>query len=228
MTGVERAAKPAHSLSADEIRDVVLHYLYDLHASAKGMKSQGVLIRDLQSVMKERHGLKQHEVASQLDYLLDKHWVREDKKARLFTTKYGTTQSSEQVRYKISAEGIDRIEGESAFGRVNPYEGINIQNVTGVVNVGSGNYVNASFGQAAQELDALRRAINASELTDDDKFAAVNEIQTIDLQLAKKNPDAGIVARAWGAIEKVANAGTLVDLATRAGVALAPILSQVR
>ena len=222
-----KTKQPTHTMTSDEIRWAILRYLYDLHSSAKGMTSQGVKIRDLQTVMREQRGLKQQEVASHLDYLLDKGWVREDKKARLFTTQYGTTQSSEQVRFKISAAGIDRIEGESSFKRANPYEGINIGNVSGVVTVGSGNVVNATFGKVAEDLEVLRRAIVASDMTDQEKFAAVTEIQAIDLQLAKEAPDPGIVHRAWDAITTLVTLGSLADLVARAGLALAPILSRV-
>lgn len=208
----------------DEIREVILRFLYDLHRRARGVRKQEMGIRDLQKAMKDLDGLTQQQVASNLDYLVQKGWVCKTTTGRLFTTKYGTTRSSEQIRYKISAAGIDRIEGESEFKRPDPYAGIQIENIGGVTVIGDGNIVRTRFAGVAEALSQLRRAVNASDLPDQDKLAVATEIQTIELQLAREQPDSTVIRRAWAAIKATATVGTLVDLVTRAGIALGPFV----
>lgn len=208
----------------DEIREVILRFLYDLHRRARGVRKQEIGIRDLQKAMKELHGLTQQQVASNLDYLAQKGWTCKTTTGRLFTTKYGTTRSSEQIRFKISAAGIDRMEGESEFKRPDPYAGIQIENIGGVTVVGDGNVVRTQFAGAAEALSQLRRAVNASDLPDQDKLAVATEIQTIELQLAREKPDSTVIQSAWAAIKAAATVGTLVDVVTRAGIALAPFV----
>jgi len=174
--------------------------------------------------MKKAFEMSQQEVASNLDYLVQKGWVQKIVAPRAFTTKYGTTQSAERITYKISAEGIDRIEGESEFHRVDPFAGIKIENVGGVAFVGDGNVVRTQFAPVAQELEELRWAVNGSDLADEDKLTVTTKIQTIELQLRRRQPDSGVIQRSWEAIKAVATVGTLADLVIRAGVALAPFI----
>lgn len=211
-------------MTNDEIRETILRFLYDRHRAARGVRTQEAGLRDLQREMKAAHALSQQQVASNLDYLVQKGWVSPMTKAREFTTKYGTTRSAEQVRYKISATGIDRIEGESEFMRPDPYAGIRIENVGGVTVVGDGNVVRTQFAGAAEALSQLRRAVNTSALPDSEKLAVATEIQTIELQLAREEPDSSVIARAWETIKAAATLGTLADLVTRASVALAPFI----
>ncbi len=208
----------------DGIREGILRFLYDLHGTARGVRKQEIGLRDLQKAMKDLHGLTQQQVASNLDYLVQKGWVCKTTTGRLFTTKYGTTRSSEQIRYKVSAAGIDRIEGESEFRRPDPYAGIRIENVGGVTVVGDGNVVRTQFTGVAEVLSQLRRAVNASHLPDQDKLAVATEIQSIELQLAKETPDPTVIEKAWAAIKATATVGTLADLITRAGIVLAPFI----
>lgn len=212
-------------MTNDEIRQIVLRFLYDLHHRAKGIRKQEIGIRDLQAAMKKTHGLKQQEVARNLDYLVQKGWVAKTTTGRVFTTQYGTSRSAEQTRYRISAAGIDRIEGESEFRRPDPYAGIKIENIGGVTVVGDGNVVRTQFAPVAEALSELRRAVNASELPDDHKLAVATEIQTIELQLAKEAPDPTVIEKAWAAIKATATVGTLADLVARAGIALAPFIA---
>jgi hypothetical protein len=208
----------------DEARDLILRFLYDRHQKARGVKSQEILLRDLQSEMKRLHGFSQQEVASNLDYLVQKGWVQRVVTPRPYRTGQGTMQSGDRITYKISAEGIDRIEGESEFRRVDPFAGIRIENVGGVTVVGDRNVVRTQFAAVAEELEELRRAVNASDLADEGKLAVTTEIQTIELQLRRPQPDSGVIQRSWEAIKAVATVGTLADLVTRAGVALAPFI----
>lgn len=213
-------------MTDDEIRTLLLEFLHRRHQKSRSLRGQEVGIRDLQAAMKREFGLSQQQVASNLDYLMQKGWVRQVVTSRTFTTKYGTTQSAERVTYKISADGIDHIRGdESKFKRLDPYAGIKIENIGGVTVVGDGNVVRTRFAVAAEALNELRQAVNASGLPDEDKLAVATEIQTIELQLAKEDPDPTVIKKAWAAIKATATVGTVVDLVTRAGIALAPFIA---
>lgn len=94
----------------DVIRDSILRYLYDVHGAAKSPKSAATGIRDLQKAMKEAHGYKQQEVASNLDYLIQKGWAVTVVEDRSFQTPRGTTQQAERVtsRSRASASIFSR------------------------------------------------------------------------------------------------------------------------
>ena len=63
----------------DRIREQILQYFYDRNAAATsrtGKKGSGVKISDVKRELKERHGLKQPQVMSNLTYLIDNGWVK--------------------------------------------------------------------------------------------------------------------------------------------------------
>src|SRR5437667_8024900 len=100
----------------DAIRDAILRHLHGVHKKARSPKSAGLLVSELSRALKTK-GYKQQEVASNLDYLVQKGWVREIVEHRSFTTKAGTTQSAERRTYKVSDSGIDRLEAASMYQR---------------------------------------------------------------------------------------------------------------
>jgi hypothetical protein len=59
--------------------------------------------------MRDRHGMKQSEVASNLDYLIQVGWVRPEVKSRSFVTGKGMVLDREQTKYKVSELGINRV-----------------------------------------------------------------------------------------------------------------------
>ena len=91
----------------DIARDFILRHLYLIHERARSPKTAGLKITDLARALKPK-GFKLQEVASNLDYLVQKGWVREVVETRTFTTPRGTTQQAEKRSYKISDSGIDR------------------------------------------------------------------------------------------------------------------------
>lgn len=209
----------------DAIRDALLRYLAEVHRSARSPRSAGMGIRDLQAAMKSRFGYKQQEVASNLDYLVQKKWVREVASARSFQTPRGTTQQAEKVTYKISDAGIDRLEGASIYERPELRPHINITNVQGVTVVGEGNVVNTTFADLSRVLNDLRTAVLASRaLADDEKLNAAADIDTLQTQLQKPKPDRTIVQRAWAGIQAVTTAGEFLQLAGKAAEMLAPLV----
>ena len=62
----------------DEKRDHILRFLYEHHKTARGIATIPIGVLDLKREMKERHDMKQNEVSSNLDYLIQVGLVRED------------------------------------------------------------------------------------------------------------------------------------------------------
>lgn len=209
----------------DAVRDAILRHLYAVHSKAKSPRSAGEGIRDIQKAMKTAAGYKQQDVARNLDYLVQKGWVREGVEARSFQTPRGTTQMSEKVTYKISDVGIDHLEGASTYERTNLRPHINITNVHGVTVVGDGNVVNTDFTDLVRLLDKLKLAVlNSTDLDDRTRLNVAADIDTIETQLQKPEPDKSIVQRAWQAVQVAVVAGEAADLAVKAVDLLKPLL----
>jgi hypothetical protein len=208
----------------DEIRDAILRHLYQVHRKAKSPKSAGIGIRDLATELKPA-GYKQQQVASNLDYLIQKKWACEVIENRTFTTERGTTQQAEKRTYKISDIGIDHLEAASTYERPDTATKINITNVHGVTVVGDHNVVNTSFTDLSRVLNDMRTAVlNSPKLTDTLKLETVADIDSLQSQLQKPSPIKSVVQALWSGIEKAVTAGGLVELATRAAQLLAPLL----
>src|SRR5260370_24326141 len=127
----------------DYRRDNLLRFLYDRHQAAKGITAIPIGIQDLRREMKNRYGMKQSEVASNLDYLIQVGWVRPEVKSRSFVTGRGMVLNREQTKYKISEVGINHLEVASMFKKPQAASHVNITNLQGLTVVGDGNVVNA-------------------------------------------------------------------------------------
>jgi hypothetical protein len=207
----------------DTIRDAILRHLYDIHRNARSPKTAGRGIKDLVHELKPL-GHKQQDIASNLDYLVQKGWVREQKDNRTFTTPKGTTQQAEKRLYKISDTGIDRLETASIYKRAEIAPHVNITNIHGVTVVGEGNVVNVTFTELVRVLTEMRKAVLAGPIGDQDKLDAVSDIDSLQAQLQKPNPNRGIVKALWAGIEKVAKVSTIVELAEKARTLIGPLL----
>jgi hypothetical protein len=208
----------------DERRDRILRFLYERHKAARGIQKIPIGIRDLQHEMKIRFSMKQNEVSSNLDYLIQVGWVREAKRERTFKTSGGMELSQEQVKYKISDVGVDHLEAGSMFKRPDSAANINITNIKGVTIIGDGNVVNAEFTDLSRALDELDRAIAVSGLTDEQKLDAAGDISTIRAQIAKKNPLRRVVSGAWQSLENIATIAGVVDAAEKVAELIGPLL----
>jgi hypothetical protein len=202
----------------DEVRDAILRHLYEVHKKAKSPRSAGLLISELQKAMREGPGYKQHEVGGNLDYLVQKGWVREDIEPRTFTTARGTMQAAPRVTYKVSDVGLDLLDGgASMFRREEHLSRINITNIAGVTVVGDGNVVNAKLGDLSAALSQLEDAIvRSGDLSDEERLSVLSDIATIQAQLQKPDPNVGVIQTVWSGVEKVVTAGELVTLVAAA------------
>lgn len=209
----------------DGIRDTILRHLYDVHRSARGAKSVAIGIKALWAAMK-KHGIKQQDTNSNLDYLVQKGWVREVVEHTKFTTPAGTTQENTKTTYKISEVGIDLLEGNaSAYRREEHYSGINITNIQGVTIVGSGNIVNAKLTDLSDALANIEEAIkNSDEVSEEDRLNVIADIGTIQSQLSKPEPKKSIIKEAWSGVETVVTGAGFVELVGKAKDLLLPLI----
>jgi hypothetical protein len=209
----------------------MLRYFYGRNSSATskyGKKGSAVRISDVRHDLKASDALNQAQVVSNLNYLLDRGWVKElriEKEVRLRGG--STTVPSVTSYYEITAKGIDRIEGGSDFEPTERYGEINIKSVgSNVITLGDGNIVNAQFNDLRMELDELKREIVVSEkLSEGDKLDAAVDIETIKDQLAKPDPDPVVVRALWARVEKAAALAGVAEFAMTVGHLIAPLVT---
>jgi hypothetical protein len=115
---VAKARSPQVRLTNNEIRNIMLRYFYDRNknaTSARGKKGSAVKISDVKKQLKAAQGLSQQEVQSNLTYLISQGWVEEESVEKSFTAPGGTVIPSSTNYFKITAAGIDKIEGPGEF-----------------------------------------------------------------------------------------------------------------
>ncbi len=201
----------------DTIRGQVLNYFYERNARATsrfGKRGSAVRISDVKAELKALHGLTQQLVMSNLTYLTDRGWVKTVDETKTVTTNRGTLIPSKVTYYEISAEGIDRVEGGSDFELSKKYAGININAMgSNVITMGDGNIVQTKHHGLYNKLTELKSAVASStELTQEHKLSLSVDIESLNEQLAKPDPDRTVVAALWSAIEKAAAIATLAPL----------------
>lgn len=212
-----------------EVRHMVLNYFHERYLNGRSERgdSTGVAakISVIKRDLKNAHGLKQQEVQRALTYLMDQGWVTREEEQKSFSTKMGTTMPAVTPYYRISAAGIDKIEGESEF-TMPKFHGINIE-ATGqnIITIGDGNQVDARFESIANNLAAFKDEVRANtELSDSDKLAVVADVESMQAQLAKPEPNRPVLRAIWAGIEKVVTGTTLAANAATLATALAPVL----
>jgi hypothetical protein len=169
--------------------------------------------------------LTQQEVQSNLTYLLSERWVEEDTVEKSFTAPSGTIIPSTTSFYKITAAGIDKIEGQGEF-TMPKFHGIKIE-ATGqnIITVGDGNRVNARFGDLGNALADLRNAITHSGADELHKLDLVADIETIQSQLAKPQPNPSILKAAWETVKTAATIDGCLSFVHRATELIKPLLT---
>lgn len=195
------------TLTNNEIRHIMLQYFYDRNknaTSSRGKKGSAVKISDVKKDLKAARGLAQQQVQSNLTYLLSQGWIEEDVVQKSFKAPGGTVIPSTTIFYKITAAGIDKIEGPGEF-TMPKFHGIKIA-ATGqnIITLGDGNQVNATFGELGQALVELRGAIIKSNSPEAQKMDLIADIDTIQSQLAKPEPNKDIIKAAWATVKAAA------------------------
>jgi len=221
---------PKTPRSNDEIRDIILRYLYDRNenATSRRGKSTGaaVMISVMRKDLKTTRGLSGPEVHRNLTYLESMGWVEDRPLAKSFTTKKGGVVPAATSYYIITAAGIDRIGGKSVFSR-DRFEGVRIE-ATGqnIITLGDGNQVDARFQQLGESLASLRQAFKDSSLDEKQKVDVIVDVDTLQSQLGKSSPDPTLVQRLWEGINRAASLAGLAQAATQAYPLIAKLIGQ--
>ncbi len=213
----------------DEKRNKILRYFYDRNSNATskyGKKGSAVKIGIIKKELKQIYSLSQQEVISNLNYLIDQNWIKTIEEAKQIPVKGGITIPSKVTWYEISADGIDKIEGESEFQSPSRFAGINI-NATGgnIITLGDGNIVNAKFQTLHNDLTSLKDAITSDvNFSEEQKLDLSVDIESIKDQLVKQTPNKTIISHLWEGIEKVVTGSGLVELATKISPFIASLM----
>lgn len=211
--------KSAHSTieySVDELRQIILRYFYDRNFNATSIRGKrsgaAVSISVLRAELKASYGLTREQVVSNLTYLISQGWVEEKPVSKSFATPRGSIVPSITTYYIVTAAGIDKIGGPSEFMR-DRFEGIRIQ-ATGqnIITIGDGNQIEARFKDVGEALANLADAIKSSQQLDDSaKLDLVADINSMQDQLAKKNPNQGVLKSLWEGIDVASKAAGIVE-----------------
>jgi len=222
-------AKVSHPpLSNDEVRRFILQYSYERNkkaTSVRGKRGSAAPISVIRQDLKDQHGLTAQQVIENLRYLISQGWVEVQPVEKRVPLPTGTIVPQITEFYAISAAGIDKIEGPGEFTR-SPFHGIRIE-ATGqnIITVGDGNQVNAIFKDVGQALSDLAEAVRQSSvLTDEQKLTYVADIQSIQSQLAKPQPNRKAIRAIWDGLQDLATVEDVAALFQRVAGLVAPFL----
>jgi hypothetical protein len=223
---VRKVGRPARSNT--EVRDILLRYFYDRNnsaTSARGKRGFAVKISDVRKDLKASQGLSQQEVVGNINYLMSQGWIAEEQIQKSVALRSGTVIPQSTSFYKITAAGIDKIDGPGDF-TMPKFHGIKIE-ATGqnVITLGDGNQINAQFGELGKALAELREAVVKSEAGENDKMGLVADIDTVQSQLAKPQPNRGIVSAAWAAVKGAATLNGCAGFVEHITGLIAPLLT---
>lgn len=209
--------KSAVKYSENEVRSMMLRYFYDKNRNSKsriGKKnSAAISISIIRSDLKELYGLKQEQVLSNLTYLISQGWIDEKHISKSFSTGKGTVIPSVTTYFVISAAGIDKIECPSEFTR-DKFSGIKIE-ATGqnIITLGDGNQINSKFENVGNALNELKEAVKVNpNITEEAKIDYVTDIDSIQGQLSKPNPNKGVIKSLWEGLNKLVTIDGVIEI----------------
>lgn len=214
----------------NDVREVLLQYFYDRNKNATslaGKKGSSCKITDVKAALKASHNMAATQLISNLTYLISQGWIEEKSVAKSYTTPQGNVVPQQTKFYSITAAGMDKIDGPSPYTN-DRFSGIRIE-ATGqsIVNVGNGNQVNASYQGVGEALSAMRDAVvNSKQIDEETKLDVVSDIESIQTQLAKREPNRTVVRSLWQGLERVATVTGVVDAFQKVVPLIAPIITQ--
>lgn len=201
----------------DVVREHILTALHDIHMRARSRSSQMVGVRDLaQEVKPIEPRLKENQVASNVTFLVQNGFVEEVPIENYFAKKqFGGAKPS--YKYRLTREGLAYFDHGSKFDKSSVFAGIgDISGSGNNIIIGNQNSItsiaNTQYSEGHRFAEDLRRRVNAlGELTDEEKISIQSDIETIKSQLAKPEPDTGILQKAK---ENIAFLADVVTVAT--------------
>ena len=85
--------------------------------------------------------------------------------------------------------------------------------------------MNTTFTDLARALSELEQAaLREPALKDDDKLNIISDIDSLQAQLQKPEPEKSVVQSLWSGIEKTATVGGLLELVHRVAELIQPLL----
>ena len=189
-------------MTPDQIREKILRALHRIYTSARSRDSQLVGIRDLSAEVKtELPEIKEKQVFPNTEFLVQNGYVEEVEVKNFYAeSKFGNSKPS--IKYRLSKDGLAYFEHGSKFDKSSVFAGIG--DITGDGNtivIGNRNNItslaSAQYEDGHRLTEDLRRHVNAlGELSDDQKISVQSDLETIKSQLAKQQPDVGILQKA--------------------------------
>lgn len=218
--------KPKVELSDDSIREIILKYFYDALVNSLGLESHKLKISKVYADLKKL-GIERKPAVRNLRFLIETKWIIEEIKEISYATRTGESKT-----YRISKYGIDLFEGTSKFQKKDNFAGINMGSViNSIVNIGDNNYINYVRNEnkdLAESLNKLGNQIRlSSEISNEQKMEYQAEINTINSQLIKLNPDKSIIKKAWDTLKEVSNIISIIDLYTKTKPIIDSLLSKL-
>ena len=201
------------SKTSDEVRKAILVFLHQVHEKARSRRSIRAPISELKREIK-KSGFKEHQIVSELDYLIQAGWIKVDAEKSEFTTPRGFVKRQTKEYYRISDSGINYFEGPSEFQKVEKsISGVNITNIQGITVVGDQNIVvNTQYRELFNRLSLLSEVVRKSDqFSDETKLNYAKDIDTIKDQLSKSLPNKSVIKLVW---EKLQPLATVVGIAT--------------
>lgn len=199
--------KEEPQISEDEVRTTILKYFYDAYKNPRGISSYKLKLKKIYSDLKKK-GIERKNVARTMIYFLESGWIIEEIKEIPYLTVKGESKT-----YRISKDGINFFDEPSKFQKNNSLAGINMSNIeNSVIVFGDNNFIRNEHKDLAESLGKLGNQIRiSSELSDDDKMDYQAEINTLKAQLAKSNPNKGIIQKSWESLKTVSTLGGVVS-----------------
>lgn len=213
-----------------ELRQIILEFFHsrNRHATSAMADKSGAAakISIVNRALKESHGLKRDEIRRNLTYLISEGWIEEVQVTKSVPLKSGTVIPQATSYYRITAAGIDKIEGPGEF-TMPKFHGINIE-ATGqnIITVGDGNEVDAKFESIGNELAGFKDAVrNSGDLTESNKVSVIADIDSIQAQLAKSEPNRPVLRSIWEGVKALTTGtGLATNVVTLTGL-LGPLLA---
>jgi hypothetical protein len=179
-------------LSQDDIRELILKFLYEKRKKARSLEKIGATITEIKKALKE-HGIKESEIVANLDFLIKNGLIKEVRRKRYLPRQKFEVET---VRYELSDVGLHYFEPPSKFDFVEKFSGLVFENIKdSIIVVGHGNVVYYKFGELYSLLEELKLQILLSNLPEEKKLEYIADIETIKAQIAKAKPDKNIIER---------------------------------
>lgn len=191
------------------VRDRILRFLFQ----KRSRRTKGFKTTEIEKALKPE-GVRAGEVRANLSYLMDNEWVVREEFERTIRTKHGTTQNATDTRYRISAKGVDLINGQGSPYSQNKgkYAAIHIENVSGTVILGDQNVVSAHAVDVVRPLENLAKAVEGSpNLSDEEKHDYLSELATLRAAVTKREPNKTVIGAVVKALEPLANVATIAS-----------------